>query len=128
MGHEINWPVRPCKRCKSCGCWEIRRYINLGGSQQFVVVCQKCGARTNQYIPVRTMRALKLDVPETLPDRPRHRCEVCGGDGAENHHWAPWALFGNEANSWPQSYLCPRCHKRWHDTVTPDISAKQGID
>ncbi|GLT24033.1 hypothetical protein GCM10007933_35040 [Zoogloea oryzae] len=127
MDTEIDWPTKPCKHCHAVRHWGIRRYINLGGSQQFVVVCEWCGARTNQYIKAKVIRALNLIVPETLPDRPRHRCVVCNADGAENHHWAPQALFGSEADRWPQSYLCPRCHKRWHDIVTPGISARRGL-
>ena len=49
----------------------------------------------------------------------RPSCEVCGTEGAENHHWAPSALFGSESERWPQSYLCQPCHARWHQVVTP---------
>ena len=50
------------------------------------------------------------------------QCEVCGAKGAERHHWAPWALFGDEAERWPQSMLCVPCHLRWHQIVTPSLS------
>src|SRR5438132_776764 len=45
---------------------------------------------------------------------PDHPCEVCGGLGAELHHWAPRAIFGAEAEEWPTAYLCVRDHNRWH--------------
>ena len=48
-------------------------------------------------------------------------CVVCGKIGAENHHWAPRYLFGDECDSWPQSDLCRGCHQRWHDLVTPGM-------
>lgn len=70
-------------------------------------------------MPKRLVAALEIDVEEIEPRRPRHKCAVCGADGAENHHWAPFHIFGDEADKWPQSYLCPSCHKRWHDLVTP---------
>jgi hypothetical protein len=36
----------------------------------------------------------------------------------ENHHWAPQSLFP-DAHRWPQSWLCRKCHNRWHQLVTP---------
>lgn len=41
-------------------------------------------------------------------------CQVCGMFGTELHHWAPTAIFGVEASSWPTSYLCIACHSEWH--------------
>jgi hypothetical protein len=35
----------------------------------------------------------------------------------ELHHWAPKALFGDEAEVWPQDFLCRSCHIRWHQTM-----------
>lgn len=45
-------------------------------------------------------------------------CERCKATGTELHHWAPRHLF-EDADLWPQSYLCSDCHKRWH-TVIPN--------
>jgi hypothetical protein len=47
----------------------------------------------------------------------RPPCVVCGTRGTEEHHWAPRALFGDEAYLWPTSWLCPGCHQRWHQTI-----------
>ena len=44
-------------------------------------------------------------------------CCVCGGDvRVQLHHFAPRALF-EDADDWPQAYLCIECHMRWHVTL-----------
>ena len=81
-----------------------------------------CGYRTGDNIPKDVIE--KFQVPfERVPERyPSEKCVVCGTLGAEEHHWAPWFIFKEECESWPKSMLCPTCHKRWHDLVTPDMS------
>ena len=50
------------------------------------------------------------------------RCARCGSRGAEEHHWAPQAIFGkDEANRWPKDFLCKPCHDEWHRLVTPEL-------
>lgn len=45
-------------------------------------------------------------------------CTVCGSkEKVQFHHWAPRFLF-KDADDWPQSPLCIKCHRRWHDTVS----------
>lgn len=43
-------------------------------------------------------------------------CDRCGANGAENHHWAMRSIF-EDCESWPQSNLCLRCHREWHDKM-----------
>lgn len=127
MAKAIKWPDYNCNRCGTDDRWEICRCINAGGHVTHLFVCGSCGERTTHFVPNKDVIAAGIAVGEIEPVEPHHKCEVCGAKGAENHHWAPWALFGSEAQSWPQSYLCPRCHKRWHDTVTPTISTQRGL-
>jgi hypothetical protein len=47
----------------------------------------------------------------------RHDCERCDTCFSEVHHWAPHALFKDEAWKWPTSYLCQACHRLWHCTI-----------
>ena len=48
-------------------------------------------------------------------------CAVCGRDvPLEDHHFAPWFLFGPEASAWPVKSLCRACHLRWHGKLTPN--------
>lgn len=44
-------------------------------------------------------------------------CTRCGVSGTELHHWAPKELF-EDAEDWPQDYLCKKCHERWHLILT----------
>jgi len=38
------------------------------------------------------------------------------------HHWAPRVHFGDDADKWPTSWLCDRCHRdEWHAKVTPGL-------
>jgi hypothetical protein len=52
------------------------------------------------------------------------RCERCGSpEQVEEHHWAPRHLF-SDADSWPLSYLCRKCHVYWHRLVTPNMGRR----
>jgi hypothetical protein len=54
------------------------------------------------------------------------RCVRCGTRGAEEHHWAPRAIFGRDiADLWPKDYLCKDCHDEWHRVVTPSLVQKK---
>jgi len=73
------------------------------------------------YIPKRAVlsRLSKEEIdelPKIIPDEPVF-CEHCGEQGAENHHWSPRQVFGDEADEWPQSPLCVSCHNRWHRMI-----------
>jgi len=118
----FEWPDYPCKKCEFEKQWEVRRCVNQGGHETYLFVCGHCGERTTHFVSKSAVVAEGLKPDDIEPRRPRHKCEVCGADGAENHHWAPWFIFDSEANSWPQSFLCPSCHKRWHDLVTPNAN------
>ena len=129
---SIRWPKYACTRCGMKNHWCIRRCFNLGGQETHLFVCTYCGERTQDFISkaaaveARAAGFEILDIPPGYQAK-RPKCEVCGAEGAENHHWAPYALFGGEADSWPQSFLCQPCHQRWHAIVTPKISAQRRI-
>lgn len=53
-------------------------------------------------------------MPWTNSD-PGEACEICGGIAhLENHHLAPRAQFGAEAEKWPIVRCCRPCHAFWH--------------
>jgi hypothetical protein len=53
-------------------------------------------------------------------------CEKCGSpERVEYHHWAPYHLFP-DANDWPGSLLCWKCHRLWHSIVTPNMAKGKG--
>jgi hypothetical protein len=65
-------------------------------------------------IPPEYLASLSAGADYSLNNPP---CKRCGAIGTELHHWAPKELF-EDAEQWPQDYLCPNCHYRWHKTVT----------
>lgn len=88
------------------------RVIKANGSIQAFDLCCSCGILFAGIklasVDVESIR-LYRDDRTTVPP-----CVVCGVRGTENHHWAPRALFGEEADLWPTAWLCPGCHSRWH--------------
>lgn len=76
-----------------------------------------------QWLSLQELELLGLQLEEVqiLEEKPKSVCEVCQELGAELHHWAPRALFGELCSLWPKSWLCRRCHELWHNKVTPQI-------
>ena len=86
----------PDTACPECGwhSWNFAKCKNQGGTYQYFFMCTGCGYRQKKYIPYKVIQAAGVEPDEVQPIEPRHKCEVCGADGAQNHHWAPYALFG----------------------------------
>jgi hypothetical protein len=78
-------------------------------------VCQTCG---------KWVAGFKLSIIPRWQELPVVRdyrgqtepCAVCGGPNSEYHHWAPRSLF-DDYEKWPCDWLCPSCHRRWHETT-----------
>ena len=88
--------------------------------------CWACHSRaTSNAIGTAEQERLGIDKDtlEVVQDNrtPDYPCERCGEIATEYHHWAPRYLF-DDCEEWPTSYLCRSCHRRWHDTVTPNMS------
>ena len=115
--------------CPKCGKkqWGIRKLINQAGTTMYPYVCEACGFLTQLYAKKSLVNALGIAPLEIKPRSPNTtpKCEVCGNTGAENHHWAPFFLFGDDAHNWPTALLCPACHSKWHKVVTPQMG-RQG--
>ena len=114
--------------CRHCG--RVSQWHKRSTGRGWVVVpwCLPC----NRH-PTTTTRPVKGDrttwspqaflpkvvarMPE-LPGPATGRCSVCGKAGpVEEHHFAPRALFGADAEAWPVVDLCTSCHDRWHRLV-----------
>lgn len=56
-------------------------------------------------------------------------CVVDGCDKTESewHHFAPYHLFGVDADKWPAGYLCKQHHQQWHRLVTPSMSHQRVV-
>lgn len=123
------------KTCSKCG----SENMNIGitntrsGSTVYPLYCVDCGDVSNKYEKKQIaieyakkngpLKYVKTKTQEYMEeDGEKIICEVCGATGGEYHHWAPQYLFGKDADKWPTSYLCRKCHKLWHDLVTPEMS------
>lgn len=127
--------------CKDCGSIKIKIGVTntTSGSTVYPYYCNDCGTVFTQYAKKQTaidfafnhgnLKYVKTKTAKLIEDGKinQNKCEVCGGNGVEYHHWAPTHLFGDEADKWPCSYLCRACHKKWHDIVTPNMSNKDQL-
>lgn len=123
-------PFSKIRRCLTCHADTKvilhRRQMSSGGFH-FCWICSRCqkiykhngrtwisGALVEQFLSpqeISNLPVLAADFPVA--------CAKCGAPKGELHHWAPKAIFGAEsAEEWPTDYLCPACHKLWHDTIT----------
>jgi hypothetical protein len=131
-------PHQPCTRCGNVSCAaptpgslpELGVLITSNGTRQVRNWCPACG----HYITVKSKGHNIDDLPVIQDNRAGccdgggcptcvdTECDHCGSRRhLQIHHWAPYALFGAEANEWPTSWLCQPCHSRWHSTVTPNM-------
>lgn len=112
--------------CKNCGSSEkeLGRKIISNGTSQLLERCKSCGQNFNGgaiYLSHAHVNGKIEDIPIFEDFRINNpMCEKCGALGTELHHWAPRAYF-NDAEEWPKSYLCQKCHSLWHSVVTPKI-------
>lgn len=117
----FEWPDYPCKECGWTSAWQVASCRDSGGHDTFFFMCN-CGYRSGDFIPKELIEKERIPYERVASRWPLEKCAVCGVLGAEEHHWAPWFIFKAESERWPKSFLCPTCHKRWHDLVTPNMS------
>lgn len=124
---------RDCKRCGVESDHQLARNQTMSGAVQVGLLCCKCRGWTvdrkgRLWIPLAEVRSTGIE-PAELPVAnaiaPDMRCARCGSRGVELHHWAPRALFGADADAWPKDYLCRPCHEEWHESVTPQLLARE---
>jgi hypothetical protein len=80
--------------------------------------CNRCVDARGGNISHVKLKHLGIDV-KSLPVMRRNEgfpCERCGVLQSEEHHWAPWELF-DDADEWPKSQLCTKCHMKWHQVI-----------
>jgi len=118
--NEIKYPTERCKNCGGLG-WGVGFYVDAGGSPKYPFYCLGCGKRIPGFAKRNAVERSGIPVKHMFPATLPFVCEKCGKEGAQQHHWAPTHLFGDQAESWPKSFLCPQCHQEWHDLVTPNM-------
>jgi hypothetical protein len=111
----------PFNLCPYCGGTPILwRQINGNGAQVVVARCSNCDRVPNMKQPFLpkaehpNWQAYPLYQDNTEFSEP---CVIrgCGRKDTELHHFAPRALFGNEADDYPTGWLCQYHHDRWHE-------------
>ncbi len=117
----FEWPDYPCPECGFEKQWLVGKAKNSGGHNVCVFYCGYCSHRTTHFVACQSVIDAGVEPCEIKTTWKLPSCEVCGKEGAENHHWAPYALFGGESEKWPRSYLCQECHSKWHRIVTPNM-------
>jgi hypothetical protein len=119
--------VKFCNKCKAERNARLVRNITKSGISQVYWLCRCCDSSTTSpivYIRHDLIKAANIN-PDELPVINNYSgtqlCAVCNSPFAEYHHWAPRYLF-EDAENWPGSYLCIKCHSRWHTIVTPEMA------
>ncbi len=94
---------------------ELLALVARNGAMHVYTGCRECHANleNGRFHPAENIDVTVLPVGTDLRlDNPP--CQVCGSFGTEVHHWAPAAVFGQEAALWPTAQLCRDCHSEWH--------------
>ena len=120
---------RQCQRCNRITRQEVSCRVSANAAEHYGWWCLECNWWTTaknggNWIAKETLLAHGLDLSALrVTERiEQPRCAKCGARGAEEHHWAPQAMFGkDEANRWPKDFLCKACHDEWHLKVTPQL-------
>lgn len=112
------WPTRFWTADQLLGL-TLGRRIAGNGSYQVVAVCSECGTASppiSHPLVERTgvvISALQVvaDLRGSLGRCSRRGCER---EAIEDHHFAPRAVFQEEADEWPRALLCLEHHAEWH--------------
>jgi hypothetical protein len=111
--------ARACKACRAA-CSHVDRVpgrkVYASGGYHPMALCLTCGELVS--LPAGSGKGDWVFKDNRIR-REVHPCARCGSeDGTEEHHWAPRAIFGfAEADRWPTSWLCPPCHRTWHNEM-----------
>jgi hypothetical protein len=98
------------------------RQINGNGAQVIIEKCTTCDRVPDTRRPfiskseVPEWESLPLLVDNTKNSEP---CAVkrCNRKDTEEHHFAPKALFFDEAYDYPTAWLCQYHHDHWHEVT-----------
>jgi hypothetical protein len=110
---------QPCE----CGeiDWRVGEYTNKGGHKTYPYYCGYCGHKSSviekKGIVIRKIIATGKHPAVLKSSNDMPTCFVCGAQGAELHHFAPWHIWGEECENWPKEYLCVSHHREWHDRI-----------
>lgn len=124
---DLAWNRRPQHRYRCSGASELAALGKVkcaSGTIQYKAYCLECGGKGTNF-PYSDVAGLDESRIPIISEHDVTPCERCGSDeGSEAHHWAPIHLF-EDADDWPMSHLCRKCHLEWHAKVTPLMSTKR---
>lgn len=114
-------PASHAHACSHCG-GPLTTHLKIlaNGAHRYTYRCSCCAAASGA-LPKRLWPTTPDSVESTLGTNPECSVFGCHIRATEHHHWAPYHLFGNDANYWPMSYLCKEHHAEWHKKVTPQM-------
>jgi hypothetical protein len=114
-GYSRNSQFSECTHCCPHSS-TIKGYLRqANGVCKGQLLCLMCGRRRDLFRG-ETDFIYDLCLRDNLQHNP-HPCERCGSTtGTELQHWAPQAIF-SDADQWPKAWLCPTCHRTWHDAM-----------
>lgn len=122
--------MQECKHCQSKNV-KVGFGFRKNGSKVFPMYCDDCGQATGKLIKKEEANSVNYELKEIVFTSSntgyltKVKCYVCGHSNVELHHFAPYHLFGRDADKWPVAYLCKEHHKQWHDIVTPNMCNKK---
>ena len=108
----------------------LYRQINQSGAKVVVERCPSCRRAPDlkhAFLPKSSVEDWdNLPLFEDYAEQ-SEPCAVrgCTNIGTENHHIAPRSVFFEEAEDWPQFWLCIPHHRRWHDMTGLAIGGKR---
>lgn len=101
---------------------ELGVRIAGNGSYQIVAVCPDCATTSSpiSHYVIGWLGVFIGDLPVVADYRGNlGRCSRrgCEREAVEDHHFAPRAVFGDEADDWPMALLCVDHHNEWHRRI-----------
>lgn len=93
--------------------------VKANGSRVYQLWCPDCHIRVDLTASQARALGRPIEWEYRCPPNPPCSYRDCGRTDAELHHWAPVNSFGwDDAERWPQSWLCRDHHRQWHRQMT----------
>jgi len=110
---------------------ELRRHMACNGHWQVGNFCLDCATFIKFPDQPGMWFSHKGLILDDIPIETWGVMEECGHcktmQFCEWHHYGPKEMFGNDdAESWPQGWLCVSCHDYWHARMKRPIRGSNG--
>lgn len=122
-------------KCDTCGI-EVEPVVvfgyNAAGHKKVFLKCPN-KARYEHSVQKKFAGGVKIEDYDTdnmvISFDDRVPCDIpgCKNMGAENHHFAPEHLFGEDCEKYPQMNLCKPHHDEWHRLTNTGVFYKERV-